>query len=439
MHASSVVVSPQAIVQRLAQAFGRECAEIDRDMARRLTGQTKPVVRIAPESEAELTEVMQLAHAERWTVSPMGNGTQAGAGNVPGTIDLVVTTHRLNRILEYSPADLVVTVQPGMLWRDFQAALAAEGQMLPVDPVCSPMATVGGIVAIAASGPLRALYGTLRDMTIGLRVVYPDGRVVKTGGKVVKNVAGYDMTKLFVGSYGTLGVFSEITFKLRPLPAHRELCLLSGGQDAIERLATRLIHSSLVPSRAEALAGPYTSQPNPGPWTLAVECGENEAACAYQTRRLSEWAKELGIATAVLRGDEVVQFWQAYQEALAERAVAIRFTAPPTAIHQLGEDLRQHCVERGTTAYLSIGSTTGVGRLFLDGGSLADQCALVAYLRERVEPNRGSAVLEQAPLALRKAVDSFGSTRPDLRLMRGIKAAIDPLGILNPGRFVGGI
>jgi glycolate oxidase FAD binding subunit len=421
----------------LNQAFGRDCAEMDRVTARRLTGQAKPVVRFAPESEAELAELLKLAHAERWTVSPMGNGTQAGAGNVPRTIDLVVCTHRLNRILEYSPADLVVTVQPGMLWREFQAALAAEGQMLPVDPVCSPSATVGGIVATAASGPLRALYGTLRDMTIGLRVVYPDGCVVKTGGKVVKNVAGYDMTKLFVGSYGTLGVFSEITFKLRPLPAFRELCLLSGDQEATGRLALQLIHSSLVPSRAEALSGPYANLP--GSWTLAVECHENEAACADQTRRLMEWAAELGLATAVLRGDEVDQFWQAYQETLASLTVAVRFTAPPSAILKLGEELRQRCGERGLTAYVSIGSTTGVGRLYLGGGTLADQCALVEWLRERVEPSRGSAVLEQAPLGLRKALDSFGAARPDLRLMRGIKASIDPLGLLNPGRFVGGI
>ncbi len=207
-----------------------------------------------------------------------------------------MSSERLNRVLDYSPTDMVVSVQSGVTLTKLQSVLGEHGQQLPIDPVVSDKATLGGIVATGASGFLRILYGSLRDMTIGMRTVYPDGNIVKTGDKVVKNVAGYDMTKLFIGSLGSLVFISEVAFKLRPLPAHVELCLLAGSSEQVHQLSLRIVRSHLIPARMQALTGGLTQlEQAHRPFVLAVESHENEAAAAYQTRQLLQWGKELGM------------------------------------------------------------------------------------------------------------------------------------------------
>ncbi|MBX5437771.1 MAG: FAD-binding oxidoreductase, partial [Alicyclobacillaceae bacterium] len=218
-------------------------------------GQHSPVAWVEPQDEHQVADILRLAHASGWTVLPVGAGTQLTGGRCGGPIDIVLSTSRLNRLVEHSPADLVASVQAGVGWSALQSQLAAGGNMLPVDPWLPLSATIGGIAATGVSGPRRALYGTLRDMAIGLRVVCPDGRVVRTGAKVVKNVAGYDLTKLFIGSRGTLGVITELTFKLRPMPLHRETVVLAGDLSALDGIRRLLMASALVPARAEALWG----------------------------------------------------------------------------------------------------------------------------------------------------------------------------------------
>lgn len=435
MASSQLVTLPETVLRCLEERFGPNRAHPDGVLAERLNGQYKPVVVFSPKSEDEIVSALQLASRERWAVSVIGGGTQCETGNVPRTIDLALCTGSMNQVVDYSPADLVVTVQPGLLWSDFQAILGEHSQMLPLDPLVPPNATIGGVVATAANGPLRAMYGTLRDMTIGLRVVYPSGQVVRTGGKVVKNVAGYDMTKLFVGSLGTLGVLSEITFKLRPLPAHRELCLLSGDRHRIQSLQPCLIHSNLVPTRAEVLVGDYEGIPSTAAWTLAVECTENPAASAYQTKQLAAWAHEFGLHMITLRNDDAVQFWEAYRDKSVSQELGVRFTCAPKEIWVVG-DWVQRLLPHALT---SIGLTTGVGRVHVSGLSLQSAQDVVNEIRGRIEAKGGFAVLERGPVELRRTMDCFGSLRPEIRLMQSIKSTIDPSHIMNPCRFLGGM
>jgi len=177
-----------------------------------------PQAAVAPASYEQVAEVMGYAHAEELAVIPWGGGAHIHTGNVPARYDIALSLSRLNAVVEHEPADLTTTVQAGMTLSELQGRLGAAGQLLPLDPPGGERATIGGILAANASGPWRHAFGSARDMTIGLRVVTAEGRITRAGGRVVKNVAGYDLCKLYVGSLGTLGVIVEATFKLAPLP-----------------------------------------------------------------------------------------------------------------------------------------------------------------------------------------------------------------------------
>lgn len=433
-------LSVEHVEARLSELIGRDKVTVDPVLSVQLFGHRQPLVKVVPESEEEAASVLQMTSEYDLTVAPGGALTQMGMGNVPAPIDVVLSTERLNQVLEYSPADMVVSAQAGVSLVQLQAVLRDHGQFLPLDPVLSADATLGGLVATAVSGPLRTLYGSVRDLTIGLRTLYPDGRLVKAGGKVVKNVAGYDMTKLFIGSLGTLAFFSEVAFKLRPLPQHTELCLLSGSAEQVSQLSHRVIHSHLIASRMEALSGALTELHQPHrPWVVAMESHENETAATYQTQQLTLWARDLGMDLDVLRGPESQQFWQAYQSLLLLSEVSFRFIVPPNKMAEVVERLRLKADGLAAQTRISAGALTGIARVFLAGGTLEEHEQLIRWGRDLVAPYGGSAVVEKAPVLLRQRVESFGPVGSDFALMQSIKAKIDPDRRLSPGRFVGGI
>lgn len=430
----------EQVEARLSERIGRDQVVVDEKLAQRLNGQMTPVVKATPGSEEQTVEVFRTALEYGLTVAPIGGATQLSMGNIPQPIDVVVSSERMNQLVDYSPADMVVSVQPGVTLNALQAVLAKRGQQLPIDPLVSSEATIGGIVASGVSGPMRTLYGGLRDMTIGLRTVYPDGSLVKTGGKVVKNVAGYDMTKLFVGSLGTLAYITEVAFKLRPLPAHVELCLISGSLEQVRELSLKIIHSHLIPARMEALTGGLSELEQPNrPWVLAVESHENETSAAYQSRQLQRWAQDLGMDSIVLKASDADHFWKSYRQQLLPTPVVIRLTAAPNRMMDLVHRLRNQLKGFSLNVQISAAVFLGVARIYVDGKSLVEQERTVQMCRELVTQNNGTAVVESASLELRRRVDSFGPVRSDFVLMKGIKSTIDPNQRMNPGRFVGGI
>ena len=199
-----------------------------------------------PGTVEEVAEVMRLAHHEGAAVIPWGGGTAMGLGNLPRRYDIALSLTRLNAVVEHEPADLTATVLAGRTLADFQAHLSSVGQFLPLDPPSPAEATIGGILAANASGPSRHAHGTARDLVLGLRFVQADGRVIKAGGKVVKNVAGYDMCRLLIGSLGTLGVIVEACFRLTPLPgAQQTLAVAVDSAQEAYRLAGRAAGLSL--------------------------------------------------------------------------------------------------------------------------------------------------------------------------------------------------
>ncbi|CAM3724549.1 FAD-binding oxidoreductase [Alicyclobacillus pomorum] len=430
-------VSPQIVAEAAAAVIGRDCVRIVKRNAEHFASDGFQVV-VEPDNELQVSEVMRLAQQERWTVCPIGAGTQLSAGS-PEDVDIILAMGKMNRILAYSPEDMVVTVQPGVSLNTLQAVLREHQQMLPLDPILADEATIGGVVATGASGPRRVLYGTVRDMVIGLRTVYPGGEVVRTGAKVVKNVAGYDMTKLFTGSFGTLGVLTEVTFKLRPLPIHRETVVLSGSASAMDHLRKKVVDSYLIPSRFEVTSGGWqqVAGESHGNWNMSVDCDENESSAADQTAQLKQWADELGLTCTVFRKDSADEWWDVYHRQLLEAETVVRIGAPPSTLTAIGASVFS---DVSVDAYrLSLGVGHGVGRLYLRGLTADKVVHIVEAVRKQAVECGGHAVVEKAPLSVRNKVDSFGATGSVEGLLRGIKASIDPQGILNPGRFVGGI
>lgn len=428
---------------QLADVVGAAYVTWDETLGHRL-GQVHPVLVARPADEAQVQEVLKIAHAAKAVVCPMGAGRNLGLGNLPQGVDLVISSERMSEISDYSPDDLVVSMQAGVTLGQLQATLAKRGQMLPIDPFCSDACTIGGLVACNLSGPRRTLYGTLRDMTIGLRVVYPNGDLIRTGGKVVKNVAGYDMTKLFIGSLGTLAFLTETVFKLRPLPLCRRTCVVSGTLGQVDRLRGQLVDSVLIPSRAEVIRG---SSPFAGgaEWTFVIDCDENERASAYQADQIRRWAEEAGMTFEERIGQVADADWQAFRSMYAEAEVALRLSAPPNQVVKLCEALQDEwsgpaggCVAAVHAAW-SISALAGVARLFMEGADDDVYARITHICRARVEALGGSAVMERAPVNTLRQVDSFGMPPATFALFQGVKAAIDTDGRMSKGRFVGGM
>jgi glycolate oxidase FAD binding subunit len=402
-----------------------------------------PVARVArPGSVAEAGQVLAAAAADGLAVAFVGGGSKLGLGNPPERVDLLVSTERLDQVLEHAAGDLVVRVQGGARLADLQAALAPAGQWLALDPP-EPRATVGGVVAANASGPRRLRYGTVRDLIIGITVVLADGTVARAGGKVVKNVAGYDLAKLFCGSLGTLGLVAEATFRLHPLPAAAAVVTLE--VDSPQRVGAAvgpLLRSALEPSAVE-LAWPDWQLP--GRLTVVFEgirpgVEAQAAACA-------ELLGRVGTAAVAGPGETDAALDTLGVRPFEKADVGVKVTCPPADLAAVLEDLRAgpspwlgpvHA--HAGTGVLWVASDFGEGGLEASGGRMVPALAgAVTAARERLAALGGSLVLVKAPPELKRAVDAWGPAGDAVGLMRRVKERFDPDRRLSPGRFVGGI
>jgi glycolate oxidase FAD binding subunit len=402
-----------------------------------------PVGRVArPGSVSEAGQVLAAATADGLAVTFVGGASKLGLGNPPERSDLIVSTERLDQVLEHAAGDLVVQVQGGARLADLQAALAPAGQWLALDPPESG-ATVGGVVAANASGPRRLRYGTVRDLIIGITVVLADGTVARAGGKVVKNVAGYDLAKLFCGSLGTLGLVAEATFRLHPLPAAAAVVTLE--VDTPQRVGAAvgpLLRSALEPSAVE-LAWPDWQLP--GRLTVVFEgirpgVEAQAAACA-------ELLGRVGTAAVAGPGETDAALDTLGVRPFEKADVGVKVTCPPADLAAVLEDLRAgpspwlgpvHA--HAGTGVLWVASDFGEGELEASGGRMVPALAgAVTAARERLAALGGSLVLVKAPPELKRAVDAWGPAGDAVGLMRRVKERFDPDRRLSPGRFVGGI
>jgi glycolate oxidase FAD binding subunit len=393
--------------------------------------------RVTPASAEELAATLREANERGDAVTPVGGGTQLDIGMPPSRVDVIVDTTGLDKIVEYEPADLTVTLEAGMRFGDLQRLLAENAQFLALDPPDPGGATVGGLIATNSSGPLRFAYGTARDLVIGTRVANADGALTRAGGRVVKNVAGYDLNKLYIGSLGTLGVVVELSFKLAPLPPATATIVgefgdLNGAHDS----AGAAVHSPLSPLAIE-LIGPGAAEAAslPPTYTLVFRVGGYPQAVQRQVRDLS----------ALLRahGGRVVEHVDTAWEDLArmrldaqQREVVLKAAAPIAASSTLVDLLERHLVQLQPIVWAHAGS--GVAFAACDASS--DVSLLLELRREvgRLGEN-ASVVIQRCPTVLKRSIDVWGEPGQSMALMRAIKHKLDPKGTLNPGRYVGGI
>jgi glycolate oxidase FAD binding subunit len=402
-----------------------------------------PEAAVFPGTVEELAAVVRQTAAAGVAIVPWGGGTGTAVGEPPPRPGIVLGLRRMARVVEHEPGDLTVTVEAGLTVAGLQEALRARGQWLSLDPPDAERATVGGVIAANASGPRRHLYGTIRDLLIGVTVVTADGAVVRGGGKVVKNVAGYDLPKLFIGSWGTLGVVVDATFKLRPLPDDERL--LAVRFDRLKdcgAAARALLAGDLIPNAIEIL----------DPTAAAALGLGGEAALVVGFDGLREqvdWqAAELTALVGPLGGRDVTTLppatWPKLttvaRDAFTTPAALMTLSVLPTHVVDTMEQGAQAARQRGLVsawaAHAGVGAVTGA--LFAIGEAAAVATVLTEW-RMLAGAGGGHAVLTWAPLAVKAQVPVWGDAGPAGRIMQRIKAQLDPDDVLNPGRFVSGI
>ncbi|HEX5735439.1 MAG TPA: FAD-binding oxidoreductase [Blastocatellia bacterium] len=412
-----------ALAKSLESIIGRDHITVEPSL---MIDGLKPSVVVKPGSTEEVVGCLRACSESDAAIVPAGLMAWLESGNPLRRADVVLSLERLARIIDYSPPDLTAVVEAGLTIGEFNAAAMAENQWLPLDPPGSPTASLGAIAACASSGPLRLGFGTPRDYVIGLRLAHIDGSESKAGGRVVKNVAGYDMNKLYVGSHGTLAVITELTVKLRPVPeSDRTVLVTSRNQKSLVEIGNELLASEAQPASVFFTTGIKYSG-------LVVRFLDNEQAVKHQTALLAELVQSRGDALTV-GGDEASQVWRAIANCDQVSGNSLTLSVPLSSTSQLLDKLLSE-TDRVVVADLG----TGIIRVGLntDDEKMID---ITRRLRAEAFARGGSLFVERASAAVRREADAWGEIGPTGSLMRSIKERFDPKSLMNPGRFVSGI
>jgi glycolate oxidase FAD binding subunit len=403
----------------------------------------EPAEVITPESIEQLSETLRVANEQRHAVVPIGLGAFLHLGMPPRQYDTALSLQRLDKILDYQPTDMTVTVEAGLSLARLQQVLGEHGQWLPIDPPLPEQVTVGGLIAANLSGPVRLSQGTIRDFLIGLKAVRADGTVIKGGGRVVKNVAGYDVPKLFCGSLGTLGVISEATFKVRPKPETQTVLSLSfpSVQPAMD-FALTILQSELQPFFMElANFSPVDAHNNSSSYHLFIGVVGVPEEVQYQDGRVREIAQDRIVQTWEDGGGPLVQTLRDFP--VSDSAVLrCKMSVLPDRVATFCKEVEVEAAARGFSVHLL--TRAGNGIIFsrftsVDAAPSEQLPSFVDWMRILTKRLEGYLIVEDIAPVLKERVDVWGHVGGTLPLMKRLKDTLDPHGILNPGRFVGGI
>lgn len=418
-----------------------------------------PQVMVAPGTIEETAQVVAYAAAEKLAVVPRGSGTKMGMGGIPQKVDIVLSTRRMNRYKDYDIANLTLGVECGLTLSEIQEKLAGEGKgyFVALDPSYTAEATVGGIVATNASGPKRFLYGAARDIILGIKAVSPSGEIVSWGGKAVKNVAGYDMTKMMIGSMGALGIICEVSFRITPSPdAAATLLLPFASLAEAAAYLKMLLHSKYYPAslellNAKAAAGLEATAGFKAPYVAAIALEGIEEAVARLITDLSDLGRKGGAREVVTLKEQAHRdFWVAYRdmaETMAQSAPGLVMLKANFILSKVPEMIgacEGALKEAGLDGALLCRAGNGILYAAIPLGDdatakTAAVASLVARLTGEAVKQGGNLVVERAPRAIKEKVSVWGQSRSDAVVVRSLKQKLDPSGILNPGRFVAGV
>ncbi len=409
----------------------------------------RPSAVLAPKDHETLSRILETANNSRMSVCFEGSGTKIQMGNPPTKLDLIVLTKNFSSVLEYVPEDLTISIQAGIKLKDLKKALAKKGQFIPLDPL-SEEATVGGIISTNSAGPLRAGYGGVKSFLLGVKVVNADGRISKAGGKVVKNVSGYDLTKLYIGAIGTLGGIVQANLKVYPNPeSESTLLVFFTEMDALQEYARKLISGNIAPAAIEflnkeifILMKKYVRKSMVDiPYCIAIRFFGSQTAVSNQAREAERIAVNKS-GTEVFLREESSGFWSDFSKRIAGNSkLAFKASVPRSPVSSIiGR------VEESLSFYLPfIYSEVSVGLVHFslqrdlqisDYEMLAKK---LAELRNHCEEFGGNLIIMSAPRELKNHFDAWGKATAGFALMKSLKEKFDPNNILSPGRFVNGL
>ena len=443
-----------SLSETLVDLLGRDAVVSPSDLAAYSVDGVAAKAVVLPSRVEAVSDVMRLASERGLAVVPRGGGTHMGLGNPPTSLDLVLGLERLDCLAFHEPADLVAAAEAGMTVDALQGELARHGQTLPLEAPLASKATVGGILATNAGGPSRLAFGGLRDWLIGLRVVRPSGDVTKSGGRVVKNVTGYDLNKLYTGSLGTLGVIVEATFKVAPMPADKgTLVAAMGSLEAALDLSQRVLGLPGLPQALHVMdrgavdRAPELRVPRSAAVVAALFSG-NESSVERKMSDATELLAAGGASkVAALTNEDGNKLWRAITDLwwaveggprlMVKVGLLPSRVAPFVAAIGGGRRTR---LPRGIVA--DPGS--GLVRVLEWADEMeprADELVedTIRTVRQAAVTRGGYAVIERCPLALKRKIDVWGGEVAGIDLMRRVKREMDPKNVLSPGRFVGGI
>ena len=384
----------------------------------------QPKLVLEPATEGELAGALRLADEAGLAVIPRGGGTKLGWGNPPVRADVILSTSRLDRIIEHVWADLTVSVEAGCTVSGLQSALAKHNQRMAVDPHWPNRATIGGALSTNDSGALRLRFGPLRDLIIGVTIALPDGTLASSGGKVVKNVAGYDVPKLVTGAFGTLGVITRAVFRLHPLPRNtKTLTIAPANLDALQRLILSVQDSQLAHTSLQIRAAA-----NMPPLVDILFEGTEEGIAAQEAQ-----LRQLAGSISIVESPDTM--WNASQElwnSAADAALA-KITSLPADIARTTE-IVQRVTLLHRVRWILVMQAIGAGCVRLD--STAENLhACLLELRSQIEINGASVAVLHHPAAM-PPLDAWSNFGDALPLMRTVRNKFDPKSTLNPGRFL---
>jgi glycolate oxidase FAD binding subunit len=380
---------------------------------------------VEPQSAEEIADLVRKCEADKISLAPVGAGrTLSQIRRAP--VRIAISLRRMVNIVAYEPEDMTVVAQAGLTVGNLNATLATPGQRLPVDPRDPDATTLGSLIAAAHAGPLRLSEGTVRDLLIGIQYVGAGGRIVRAGGRVVKNVAGYDLMKVLTGSFGTLGIVTEATFKVRPIPENYRLAVAAfpdadAAFDAASNLHDQvpLIHLEVASRAASAAIGASVR------FLVLAGFGGIHSELNYQSERI---AKALCPDVELLEGQHALELYSALRDlSLGNNAIAARIAVLP--------DQLARCARESSAEFVAhVGS--GIAELWSQGGDPH----LIAQWRELAHSASGHLRVVSAPASIREQLEFFDHPNPGaFKLMQRLKSTFDPAGTFNPGCFVGGL
>ena len=392
-----------------------------------------PAILCSPKDQDEVSAALRLCAEARAGVIPWGGGTSIRLGNIPRQADVILELKRLNKLIEHDDANLTASAQAGIKVAELQQILGQRRQFLPVEPPRPDLATIGGTAAANINGARRMLYGGVRDLVIGMKVVLADGQQIKAGGKVVKNVAGYDMCKLFVGSLGTLGVITEATFKMAPIPESAATLVATGPLSQGLQLVDQLMQSTLLPAAVAVVSAEATGV-NSGRPAVAVWAEGFEEAVARHLREIQELAARMELRAEVLREETHRIFWEQIRDfGSSGENLVYRVTVPAASLAEVVETIDRWSRSEGAARFVAH---AGSGTVWIESGADPAGAAWFPRLTALAKERRGHAVMVAAPPELKQGVDVWADPPESLSLMREIKRQFDPNTVLNPGRFI---